>query len=131
MELETLERVEEYRFKRERLAKWTQLLNRIGGTAVRTGGIVLCFYFLHLTVKDLAGTKTELQLVLSAVANLGINKHLMILACLLSTGWGYGERRLRKRKVAELAERIKFFEQQFDSRRTSSNLDEDGTTNDD
>ena len=123
--------------ERERIAvelewvKYEKKWDTIGGSLnglIRWGGIVVCFYFLYLTVDSLAGKTTATDIALKAITDLKLDKGVLYLLTGGTTLWAIRERRLRKKNTKHIAAHIKELEGRIDPNRTSSNLTETGDT---
>lgn len=105
---------------------------RVLTTFIKWGFLALICYFFSGAVQNgiqnLAGKQTGANFLLNILGNISINKWLVAGLLTLAGSWAYGERRLRKRTVHKLADRLKAFETQVDNERSSSTLTPSGNT---
>lgn len=100
------------------------------GELIKAGTIIACVYFGYLAISELAGKDTNANLAL--LFDYATKDKETFLPWVLATifgAWGYGERRLRKKKVEFFHKRNKKLEVLLDPNRTSSRLTKQGTTN--
>jgi hypothetical protein len=84
---------------------------------------------IYRCVDTLAGRATEANIILKFLGDLNVSNAL---AYILGGGgivYGMNERRLKKRTIKRLEDRIHLYEQQIDPGRSSSRLGTDGDTN--
>jgi len=104
------------------------MLGTLGSFAIKWGAIAFVAYQCQLAITALAGQQTFVSVFANLAANITVNKWVAYILAGGGAGYGVVQRRLRKSKVAELGNRIRFLEQKIDPKRTSSGLDSDGTT---
>lgn len=96
--------------------------------ALIIGGVVWCMSYLSDIVAALAGRRTDAKLLFEAVF-IQSGNWLPWLAGGSGAGYGYAERRLRKKKTEQLQSRIQELETRIDPNRQSSELTPQGDTN--
>lgn len=91
----------------------------------------LIYFTLPQSLAQIAGKDTYfyLSFITNFFDNIKLVDKFSIVLIILSLLWAMVERIFRKNKVAELGDIIKKLQIQIDSNRTSSNLNEDGSTN--
>lgn len=109
-------------------ATWANAITVIFTNAIKYGSFVGVSYFLYLSVVALAGKTTMANVVLNLLTQAKIDQKVSWGVTLLAVAYGIGQRRLRKRKVAELAGRVIMLETSIDPRRTSSHILPSGQT---
>jgi hypothetical protein len=104
----------------------TDLIARLGHTAMRCATPCIIAYFFYKSVEAMSGKTTVANLVMDWASSIKLNQWAAWVLATVAGAWGVGERRLRRRKTAELSERLKRFETVFDRRRSSSTLNPSG-----
>lgn len=100
------------------------------GELVKAATLMFCVYCVYLSIVELAGKETNANLALLLdYAAKEKESSLPWFLVFLFGAWGYGERRLRKKKVEFFHQRNKKLEMRLDQNRTSSRLTKQGTTN--
>lgn len=88
-------------------------------------------YYAYLSIKELAGQKTEAEFILKYLTEEGEHSSPALPWMLLSGTaviWAIFERKLRLQKVSSMSDRVKKLESAIDSKRTSSGLTKAGET---
>jgi len=93
------------------------------------GAVCFMFWCMVLIVRELAGklTVAQIDVLFRVFAKVGSPVYPWGLTIILM-GYGYLQRRERRRKTQSLQKRIVELEQRIDPNRTSSLLEADGTT---
>ncbi len=99
----------------------------IGGTVIAC--VALIIGGLERIAHELAGKQTEANIFFKILANIRVSVALAWTAAAGGVGWGITERRLRKRAVRRLSERVRELEERLNPDRQSSNIDSGGGTN--
>ena len=113
---------------RTSIIRLTDMFGGVGSAAIKWGALAYIAFQIKEIMVALAGHFTFVSIFSSIAANISINQWVAYVLAGGGTGYGLAQRRLRKRKVAELAERIKRLEVQIDPNRSSSGLSPEGTT---
>jgi hypothetical protein len=92
------------------------------------GALVWICYFVYLSILALAGRETQANIAINLMAQLKLQYTLPYMVGTGGVAYGYFQRRLRKKRVAEMAEHISRLETHIDPNRSSSKLRPDGTT---
>lgn len=95
---------------------------------IRWGGVAVVAYFFYLSVASLAGETTAADIGIAIAGQLEVSDAFAILFGGGGVAYGMGQRRLRRRTIERLQERIRSLEQQIDPGRSSSGLDSQGRT---
>jgi len=96
--------------------------------ALILGAVVWCMSYAAEIVGALAGRRTDAKLLFEAVF-IQSGNWLPWLAGGSGAGYGYAERKLRKKKTEQMQNRIRDLETQLDPDRQSSELTPQGDTN--
>ena len=118
----------EYQYKIHRLNMVTNAVTAIVTTLGRSAIAICVAWFVYLSIDSLSGKETNAIIDFKALANLNLNKYLVILLCGGSCFWGFNERRLRKQTTARHSKRQTELERKLDPNRTSSQLPATGNT---
>ena len=108
----------------------TNLIASIFVTTIKWGVVLGIAYFAYLSVEALAGKTTFAKIGLSLLGDIKISEAI---AYVLGGGgifYGWRQRQLRKKRIAELSEHSEGLEKLLDKRRTSSKLPPTGETRD-
>jgi hypothetical protein len=119
---------EQIRLARTKVVRFTDLAGTVMSAAIKWGALAFIAYLLTDALKAMAGKTTLVSLLASIRANITINEWVAYVLAGGGTLYGFAQRRLRKQKVAELAERIKTLETKIDPDRSSSGLSPQGST---
>jgi hypothetical protein len=103
-------------------------LARIIGSLAKWGTIAWIAYCLYLSVNSLSGKETISNIAVKVFGNLSINQWLAYVFAGGGCVWGISERSFRRKKTAELGNRVKELETIIDKNRSSSNLPQTGQT---
>lgn len=95
---------------------------------IEWGGYLGLAYFATEIVSDLSGKETFASFFLQFVGKESVSNTLLFLLAACFGIWAYLERRLRRKKTAELSGRIQKLEASIDPNRTSSKLTPTGET---
>jgi hypothetical protein len=95
---------------------------------IKWGGLVLLGRYVYLAIAVLAGKSTFADIGIRFLANIKVTDAIIFL--LVSGGWAYGigQRQLRRRHIEHVVKSKNELEKILDSKRTSSDLSEKGTT---
>jgi hypothetical protein len=96
--------------------------------AIEWGGYLGLAYFATQAVADLSGKETFASFFLQVLGKESASDSLVLLLAIVFGGWALLERRLRRRKTAELSQRIQHLETLIDPNRTGSRLTPTGET---
>jgi len=109
-------------------AKIDQLYSTVR-LAIKWAGILGAAYIAKEAIIAFAGKSSSLlvQMAFSLFANLNFTVSITLTGC--AKLWALRERRLRRRKVEQMQDRIRELETRIDPRRSSSGLLRDGKTN--
>ena len=97
---------------------------------IKWASLVLIAYFSYLSINSLSGKETITNIAVKVLANLQIQNTVSYGVGIAGVGYGYYQRRLRKKRIAELAAHSKNLEILLDNKRTSSGISKHGTTED-
>lgn len=111
-----------------RAFKNSQALVTVVVELIRWGGLVAIAYFALLSVKALAGQTTAANIGIKFLADVRVSEALAWIFGVVGSGYGFGERRLRRSTVERLQSRIRTLENKIDPKRSSSNLTPKGDT---
>lgn len=106
-------------------------LTRIITSAFKWGGISAIAYFAFKSVDSLSGKETWANIGMQLISDLKVNRWLCYLLAGGTSLWAVGERRTRKRRVAQLSDRVIQLEKRIDPGRSSSMLPTTGDTRED
>ena len=98
------------------------------GRLIRYGSIVLVCRYVYLGVAVLAGRSTAAQFLVQILASVRISTIFSWSFAMSGLGYGWLQRRLRRRTIREKADRIRELEKLLDSNRASSGLTPDGSS---
>jgi hypothetical protein len=118
---------DERKYAHERFLAIVDFISRAYAQTVKWGALVACAFFAYKSIDSLSGRDTFVQLALSLVANLKVNKWIYLIAAGCAT-WALGERRLRRKRTKALHRRNKELEKLIHPNRTSSSLPAGGET---
>lgn len=95
---------------------------------IKWGGLAFLGYCGYLVVATLAGKTTLADIGIRFLANVKVSDGIILL--LIGGGWAYGlgQRQLRRRHIERIVKSKNELEMLLDSKRTSSELTEKGTT---
>lgn len=97
---------------------------------IKSGVILGCCFIAYLAIGELAGQSTEAKFeLLLDVLSKEKKSILPWLLAVAASGWAFGERRLRYRKVEHFHKHTKNLEEMLDENRTGSRLTHQGKTN--
>jgi hypothetical protein len=119
---------EEIRLARTRTIKVNDMIGRIASAAIKWGALCFIARQLMLSITALAGQATFVSVFAKIAANVSFNQWAAYVLGGGGLSYGWAQRRLRKRKVAELGDRIKVLETKIDSKRSTSGLSSEGKT---
>jgi hypothetical protein len=111
-----------------RRARWSEGAASVLKSLIAWAGASVIAYFAYRTVASLAGVSTTANVALQVATDLRVNTAL---AWLLGGGgfaYGLGQRRLRRKTIERLQDRIRTLEEATDPGRTSSGLTVRGET---
>lgn len=111
-----------------RTARLSESSVQIGLSFIRWGGIVLVARYIYFSIQALAGTETSADIFVKFLSNLSLSISLSWICAIASILYGLAQRKLRKDTIERLQGRIREFEQEKDSKRSSSRLTERGET---
>ena len=117
----------QYRMRRVQLLSvgWEQLM--------RVLSVLIPCLFLYFSIRELAGRQTFADIKFRLMADLKANKWMGFVVpwgvATVATGWGIGERYLRKRHIRRVSSEQSEMQRALDSGRRSSNLSKSGETN--
>lgn len=77
----------------------------------------------------MSGKTTDANIIIKMLGNLKVNQAVMFIMTGGSIVWAIAERKLKKRVIKKLSDRVKKYEIDADKGRTSSRLSDDGSTN--
>lgn len=91
----------------------------------------ICFslFMAYLSIKCLSGKTTDANIIIKMLGNLKVNQAVMFIMTGGSIVWAIAERKLKRRVIKKLSDRVKKYETDADKGRTSSRLSDDGSTN--
>lgn len=99
-------------------------------TFIRWGGIICIVYIISNSVIALADKELiKINLLIKAVLSLSANFYISWGITISATIYGYLERRLRRKKIKQMSERINTLERMLWKDKSSSKINLDGTTN--
>jgi hypothetical protein len=101
---------------------------RIAQSFTKWGGLALIACFVYLSISSLSGKTTLASIVVNFLGTLTVSKYAAYAVGGGGCAWAYGERRLRRKRVAELSKRVEELEVKIDPKRSSSTLPSTGTT---
>jgi uncharacterized membrane protein YuzA (DUF378 family) len=113
-----------------RTVAFTEAAATILATAIKWGVIGFLGYEFTEGLKALSGKTTLADIAVKVAGTVAVNKWVAYVLAGGALTWGYGERRLRRKKTAELSDRIIVLEKGIDKGRSSSMLTPRGTTKD-
>jgi len=119
---------EEIRFARTKIIRLTDMFGGIISAAIKWGAFAYISFQIREVMVALAGHSTFVSIFSSIAANVSVNQWAAYILAGGGTSYGLAQRRLRKRKVAQLADRIKHLEGRIDPGRSSSGIGPHGTT---
>lgn len=122
-------RVQENVAKHGNVARTVTTIGRVLIIAACAFGIVwVVMYYLLQISQQLAGTSTTADFALSVLADFRLSAAVSWAVGAGGAAYGVVERRLRKRNIARMSDRIQYLEAQLNTSRGSSNIETDGTT---
>ncbi len=95
---------------------------------IKWAGIVAVFYFGWRMVDSLSGKETNANILMNTLLELKADRWVAYILAGGAVVFGFNERLLRKRKVAELTGRNSSLEKLLDQKRSSSTLPATGDT---
>lgn len=99
-------------------------------TFIRWGGIIGVVYIFFNAVIALADKELiKVNVLINALLNLTANVYISWGITIAATIYGFAERRLRRKKIKEMAVRINELEKMLWPKKISSKINLDGTTN--
>jgi hypothetical protein len=107
------------------------VVDRVGtsiSSISKYGCLLGCAYFAFRIIDSLAGKTTLASIVANVVADLNLGCKISWGVTIVSVVWAVRERRLRIRRIAEMAEEKQQVETRLDPKRTSSTLPKTGKT---
>lgn len=117
---------EEYRLRR--LVLISEMATAVITAAFKWVGLVAVAFFFYKSIDSLSGKHTIADIVIGTLADLKVNEWVAYAIGGAGVFYGLGERKLRRKRVAELAQTNTKLETLIDPNRTSSGLKSDGTT---
>jgi hypothetical protein len=119
---------QELRHGTQRFLAAADLIARIITSSIKWGALLGIAYFASRAIESLSGQTTLANFALNFLGDVKINQYVYLFLTGGGGIWALNERRLRRNKVAELANRIKTLENLLDGKRSSSMLPPSGTT---
>lgn len=99
-------------------------------TFIRWGGIIGVAYIFFNTIVALADKELiKVNVLINALLNFTANVYISWSIAIAATIYGFAERRLRRKKIKEMASRINELEKMLWPHKVSSKINLDGTTN--
>lgn len=95
---------------------------------IKYGVWIALFWFTYQCIKTLSGQETIAKFIVDVAADISLSKWVAYIFGAGGAAYGFGERRLRKRKVAQLSERCQDLEKRIDRKRSSSKMPPSGDT---
>ncbi len=106
----------------------TNFLTAVSVNAIRWGSICAIAYFAYLSVDALAGKATFAKIAVEFLANITVKHTVAYSFGIFGTIYGWRQRHLRKKRIAQLAQQNERLEKLIDKHRTSSKLPPTGNT---
>jgi hypothetical protein len=108
--------------------KKLEILSDAVHLAIPWGSAGVIAYFIYASVGKLAGQTTLAQIGMSFMGNLHVSTAVAYIFGGSGVAYGYRQRALRHKKIADLTAHTQSLEMLVDSKRTSSKLTPQGTT---
>jgi len=118
----------EQRHRTQRFFAVADLVARVLTTSVKWGALVWMAYFADHAFESLSGKQTVADIAVKVLGNLTISKYVYLFLAGGCATWACGERRLRRKRGADLTARLKLHETSADPGRSSSTLPPTGQT---
>ncbi|MCK4796073.1 MAG: hypothetical protein KAT05_01760 [Spirochaetes bacterium] len=99
---------------------------------ITMGGVVLIIYFfmkyIYLSVKELSGKKTVADILVKFLGSINVSVIISLTFGVGGVIYGYVEKRLKKKTISRLQERIDFLEKKQNPKKKSSYITNEGNT---
>jgi hypothetical protein len=97
-------------------------------TGLKYGFLALIFYFGYASLATLAGQITYADVGIRVIGDVRVSETVAWMFGVGGIGYGMRQRKLRRDTIERLSPRVRKYEQELDSHRTSTGLPSRGTT---
>ncbi|MFC1566913.1 hypothetical protein ACFL4A_03625 [bacterium] len=115
-------------YKIHRVIAYTSMFSVILSNFIKWTSLIVIIYFIHKSIFYLSGKTADANILIKVLGNINIKTKIAYSFGFVGVLYGYLQRKLRKDKVAELADRNKQLEKIIHNNRSSSKLTPLGNT---